>query len=105
MTIRVGISAAALADEESAIGWYLAEAGSPGAQRFAAALGDSYELLGATPEVGSQRNAHSLGIPGLCAVKVERFPYLVFYIQRPDSVDVLRVLHTRQDATVLAEAE
>lgn len=105
MTSRVGFSAAALSDEESAIGWYLTEAGSTVAQRFTTALANAYELISAAPYVGSLRHAHSLEIPGLRTVKVERFPYLVFYIERPDSIDVVRVLHTRQDSSPLMNSE
>lgn len=74
------------------------------AERFANVLKDSYELIIANPRIGSLRHAHFLGIPGLRTAGVERFPYIVFYVPGRDRVDVVRVLHTRQDSSTLGGA-
>ena len=52
-------------------------------------------FIAATPGVGSLRYAHV--VPGLRMRQVPGFPYLVFYLDRVDHVDVLRVLHGRRD--------
>lgn len=49
------------------------------------------------PTTGSPRYAHSLNIPGLRFWRCKRFPYLVFYVEQADCIDVWRVLHGRRD--------
>ena len=46
---------------------------------------------------GSPRFSYELGLPGLRAYALQRFPYLVFYVEREDFVDVWRVLHGHRD--------
>jgi toxin ParE1/3/4 len=55
------------------------------------------------PSFGSTTHAEQLGIEGLRHRQVPRFPYLLFYIERDDSIAIVRVLHERRD--VLAEFE
>ena len=50
-----------------------------------------------TPITGSPRYAHELNLPGLRSWPCKRYPYLVFYVELADSIDVWRVLHTRRD--------
>lgn len=40
---------------------------------------------------------HDLNLPGLRAWPLTRYPYLVFYVERSDHVDVWRVLHAQRD--------
>jgi len=47
--------------------------------------------------LGSLRFAFELDLPGLRSIRVEAFPYLIFYLVRGDRLDVLRVLHTSRD--------
>jgi toxin ParE1/3/4 len=47
------------------------------------------------PGVGSMRYAELLQFPGLRFCPVKRFPYLIFFVEREDHVDVWRVLHGR----------
>ena len=49
------------------------------------------------PAAGSSRYARALDLPGLRSWPLKRYPYLVFYTEREDSVDVWRVLHGRRD--------
>ena len=49
------------------------------------------------PEAGSPRYADLLDVEGLRFSIIERFPYLVFYFERPDCLDIVRVLHQHQD--------
>jgi toxin ParE1/3/4 len=41
--------------------------------------------------------AHELKLPGPRAWPLAGYPYLVFYIERPDHVDVWRILHGQRD--------
>lgn len=49
------------------------------------------------PQVGSLRYAQLLDVEGLRFVIVEGFPYLIFYFEQPDYLDVVRMLHQQQD--------
>lgn len=41
--------------------------------------------------------ATGLNIPGLRFWPLTRFPYLVFYVERDDHIDIWRVLHEQRD--------
>jgi toxin ParE1/3/4 len=47
--------------------------------------------------MGSPRYAYELGLEGVRAWPLRRFPYLIFYIEKPDALDVWRVLHGQRD--------
>jgi toxin ParE1/3/4 len=49
------------------------------------------------PGTGSPRYAHTLNLPGLRFWSCKRFPYLVFYFEQADCIDVWRVLHSKRD--------
>jgi toxin ParE1/3/4 len=49
------------------------------------------------PATGAPRYAHALNLPGLRSWPLKRHPYLVFYVQRADPIDVWRVLHGSRD--------
>ena len=42
-------------------------------------------------------NAHELDLPGLRFRMLKRYPYIVFYVERDDHIDVWRVLHGQRD--------
>lgn len=41
--------------------------------------------------------AHALDLPGLRCWPHTRYPYLVFYLQQQDHIDMWRVLHATRD--------
>lgn len=84
-------------DVDEAIAHYLNEGGERVALRFIDAVEKAYAHIGRQPASGSPRYAHELNIPGLRSWSLGRFPYLVFYVERRDHVDVWRVLHGRRD--------
>ncbi|AGL84047.1 hypothetical protein PFLCHA0_c22760 [Pseudomonas protegens CHA0] len=43
------------------------------------------------------RYAHELDLPGVLCLPLKRCPYLVFYVERDDYIDVWRVLHGMRD--------
>ncbi|HET7413225.1 MAG TPA: type II toxin-antitoxin system RelE/ParE family toxin [Pararhizobium sp.] len=80
-------------DIDEAIGYYLDEAGDETALAFVEALERAYRHLGLFPASGSLRYAYELELPGLRCWSLDGFPYLVFYVDGEDHVDVWRVLH------------
>lgn len=84
-------------DVDEAIDHYLGEGASKAALDFIDALETAYLHLGRQPGSGSPRYAHELNIPGLRFWPLTRFPYLVFYFEHGDHIDVWRVLHGQRD--------
>lgn len=87
----------AQADERGAVIHYAREAGLDLSLRFTEALRDAYRSIGERPAIGSPRYGDLLGIENLRSRKVKRFPFLVFYVERVDHVDIWRVLHSQRD--------
>lgn len=90
-------------DVEDAIGYYLKQDAQQAALAFVDALEDAYAILGRHPGIGAARYAAELGIPELRSWALPRFPYVIFYAERPDHVDVWRVLHGSRDIPALVE--
>lgn len=97
--------ALATRDVDQAVAYYLDEASEKIALRFVDALEEAYTHIGRQPAAGSPRYAHELGIPGLRSWPLRRFPYLVFYVERLDHVDIWRVLHGRREIPVWMQEE
>lgn len=87
-------------DVDDAIAYYLEEASSSVALGFIDALEQSYTHIAHHPGTGSPRYGHELDLPGLRAWTLSPYPYLVFYVERPDHIDVWRVLHGERDIPV-----
>ena len=87
----------AIRDVDDAITYYLDEAAEQAALGFVDALEQAYSHIGRHPATGSPRYAHELNLPSLRSWPLTHFPYLVFYIELPDRVDVWRVLHEQRD--------
>ena len=64
---------------------------------FVDALERAYVHIGKHPATGSPRYAHALDIPGLRSWPLSKHPYLVFYVERTDHIDVWRVLHMQRN--------
>jgi toxin ParE1/3/4 len=86
-----------LATSVRATAHYRNEAGSPTALRFAEAVRDTLMAIIGRPGIGSPRYAGPLNLLGLRSHPTRRFPYLVFYVERPDRIEVWRVLHAQRD--------
>ncbi len=84
-------------DIEDAADHYFAEGGAALEIRFIDALHAAVTRIAANPGVGSPRYAAALAIPGLRFWRLTRFPYLIFYVEREDQVDIWRVLHEQRD--------
>jgi toxin ParE1/3/4 len=84
-------------DVDEAIDHYLSEGSPKAALDFVDALEKAYTHLGRQPTSGSPRYAHELNLPGLRFWPLTRFPYLIFYFERDEFVDVWRVLQAQRD--------
>jgi len=84
-------------DVDEAIAHDLDEDAGQAALGFINALEQAYAHIGRHPGTGSPRYAHELNLPGLRAWPLTRYSHLVFYVERPDHIDVWRVLHGQRD--------
>ena len=89
--------AAAEQDVDDALTYYLNQDAGQAALGLIDALEQAYDHIGRNPAIGSPRYAHDLNLPGLRAWPLGRYPYVVFYVERDDHVDVWRVLHAQSD--------
>ena len=83
-------------DVDEAIEYYIAENAAPAALSFIDDLQRAYVHIGRHPATGSTRYAHELNLPGLRSWMLTRHPYIVFYVERDDHLDIWRVLHAKQ---------
>ena len=84
----------ALRDVDEAVEHYLTEAPAAVALAFIDALEEACHRIGEHPASGSPRYARELDLPGLRSWVMSGFPYLAFYVERAEDIDVWRVLHT-----------
>lgn len=82
---------------DEAIAYDLGERTLPAALGFIDALETAYAHIGCHPGTGSSLHAHEFNLPGLRAWPLTGYPYLIFYVDRPEHVDVWRVLHGQRD--------
>lgn len=87
----------ALDDVDQAITHYLEQDAEAAALGFVDALERAYGHISKHPATGSPRYAHELGMPDLRSWPLSKYPYLIFYLDQPDSIDVWRVLHMKRD--------
>lgn len=84
-------------DVETIVDHYAESAGADVALGFIDALEQALAHVARHPGTGSPRYARRLGIPGLRSWPLKRYPYLVFYFDAPDAVEIWRVLHGAMD--------
>ena len=84
-------------DVETAIDFYLLEGGEKVALGLLDALERAYRLIGEQPAAGSTRYSHEFRLPDLRSWPLKRYPYVIFYVERADHIDVWRVLHAASD--------
>ncbi|MBI2307129.1 MAG: type II toxin-antitoxin system RelE/ParE family toxin [Rhodocyclales bacterium] len=84
-------------DVDAALDHYLSEGAAPAALGFIDALERAYAHIARHPAAGSPRYAHELNLPGLRFHPLARYPYLVFYVEREQHIEVWRVLHGKRD--------
>lgn len=94
---RVVLTEQARRDVRQITAWYRKEGGAALAQRWVAAMEDALRHIGAHPQTGVTRYAVQLKLDDLRFWSASGFPYLVFYVEREQRIDVGRVLHGKRD--------
>ncbi len=84
-------------DVEEVIDHYLVEGSEQAALGFVNALEKAYAHISQWPATGSLRYAYELDLPNLRFWPLERYPQLIFYVEKIDHIDVWRVLHGKRD--------
>ena len=84
-------------DVREAIYYYVEQQAPDAALAFVTGLEQAIRHIQRHPASGSPRYAHALDLPGLRFWSCKRFPYLVFYVERPDHIDVWRILQAQRD--------
>lgn len=79
-----------------AIDYYMTVS-SAAAEGFIHSLETAYSHIRRHPGTGSPRYAHELNIPGVRFWPCSRYPYLVFYLEHTERIEVWRVLHGERD--------
>lgn len=102
---RIVPRVAAERDIDEVSDYYTDEAGEDIARGFIKALQDAYLTISEHPGTGSPRYDHMLSVSGLRTRKIARFPFLVFYIEREDHIDVWRILHAQRDISARLREE
>lgn len=92
-------------DVDDARSFYLSEGAPEAAAGFIDALSAACAHIARHAATGSTRFAHELDLPGLRSWPLSLCPYLIFYVERDDHIDVWRVLHQRRDVPAWMQAE
>ncbi len=92
-------------DVDEAISYYLSENPEKAALGFIDALQQACARISRYPAIGITRYAHELGLPGLRCCLMKRYPYLLFYVERDECMDVWRVLHSQRDIPAWMQAD
>lgn len=87
----------AQADIESIIAYYLEENAANAALKFIDELEAAIRHIQLYPESGSPRYSHTLDLPELRCWPCKHFPYLIFYREKNNCIDIWRVLHQQRD--------
>ena len=64
---------------------------------FSEALESAYRFIAENPGAGSRGYSDLLNLPGVRTWPLKRFPYIVFYEDHGDTIEILRVLHAHRD--------
>jgi len=92
-------------DVRAAIDHYLEQDALDVAGSFVDELERAYEHIQRHPATGSGRYAHELNLPGLRFRPLRRYPFLVFYMEGRDAIEVWRALHSSRDIPAWLECE
>lgn len=55
----------------------------------------AFKHISTYPATGATRYAYELNLPSLRSWILKRFPYMIFYIEKSDHIDVWRVVHSQ----------
>ena len=80
------------ADVDAALAYHLTEAGANTALAFVEQLEQANHRISHDSAMHSPRWGTEHNFPGLRSLRVSKFPYVIFYIEQADHIDVWRVL-------------
>ena len=92
-------------DVGQALDYYIGQQAYDEARHFVDRLAEAFDHLSRYPESGSQRYAQELNLAGVRHWPLAGFPYLFFYVEGQDHLDVWRVLHAGRDIAEWLRAE
>lgn len=95
--MAVPLASDAKADAARITRHYASEAGPAVARQFVSALRAARQHVRQYPESGSPRFADITGLDRLRCWPLRGFPYLLFYRDGPEGIEVLRILHSARD--------
>jgi toxin ParE1/3/4 len=84
-------------DTDSAFDFYLAESSVETAISFINELERAYVHIARHPLTGSTRYGDELSIAGIRHWRLNRFPFLIVYIDTGHRIEVWRILHRQMD--------
>ena len=85
--------------------YYRSEAGAQTANRLIERLQQAVKALEDNPAIGSPALGKELGIRGLRTWLIKGFPLVLWYFDRDDCVDIVRLVGQRQDPEAIAVVE
>ena len=85
----VKLHAEARAELQDSVAFYRERAGEGWAARFKQRVAEGLNAIGAEPE----RYPPAPDLPGVQKLRIEQFPFSLFYINRPDYVWVVAIAH------------
>lgn len=100
------LRAQAREDADEAAAWYALQGGQALELAFADALEAAYDLIRRHPDIGSTRHAgHAANLPSpLRFLPIKRFEHhLVYYIDLPKHIEVIRIWHAARGLGALME--
>jgi toxin ParE1/3/4 len=86
----------ARADRRAELLYYRRKAGSHVAEDFLTAVQNTLAMLAQHPSSGSARLGQLLQVEGLRSTRVTGFPLSIWYIERPNKIEVIRIIGQRQ---------
>jgi toxin ParE1/3/4 len=86
-------SAEASEDIENVVSHYLEVADASVASRLLDEYDQALNHIASNPGTGSPRYHQTLGSDALRFWTLKKFPYSVFYLERADAIQIIRVLH------------
>jgi toxin ParE1/3/4 len=94
---RVVLREAARRDIEEAVAFYVSQGAPAAAADLVECVERGLGYIARFPGAGSPRHAHVLDLAGLRSWMIDGYPYIVFYLERQDQIDVWRVPHSERD--------
>lgn len=86
-------------DLDRACDHYLSAAGTDVAVNFLHDFESAIELISNFPAMGSPKYGYEPSLAGIRFWPMKKFPFLIFYLETEQQIDVWRVMHGKMDIT------